>query len=159
MNKPFLKKMLTHSIISHNEHICVYCESLDCKCKEYVLNESGKCIICSCEECECNDITDINTFISKNPYPSYEEISHKMARNTILWFEYGEENHNISEKVYNNIMSDDTIKEIGKKIADESIMLNIYFSILWYSPVNYAPKYIKNEFKNILTLWNIKHDD
>ena len=49
-------------------------------------------------------------------YPEYEEVEEMIENMLELWAEYGEENHECMEAIWNNIFDRDVIETMGEKI-------------------------------------------
>ena len=65
-----------------------------------------------------NDELSVERFLTDNEYPCYDQVVQLIGNNLAMFSEYGEFNHNMMNKIWNDIHNTDKLKVIGRLIND-----------------------------------------
>ena len=69
-------------------------------------------------EMEDKEIEITVEVIERNAYPDYEDVEDMIENMIELWAEYGNENHECMERIWNNIVDRDLIQTMGEQINE-----------------------------------------
>ena len=106
----------------------------------------------------------IESFVNSTPYPSYDEMVDNLENNIELDSEYGEENHYLCKKIYENPTNKQLIIDAGKQIFDaggiQALLANHtiikYFSPYWKSDdlqIKSQGSIIEHYFQSVTDEW------
>lgn len=105
----------------------------------------------------------IESWVKKNPYPSFDKVQKLIEFNIQLWSEYGEFNHTCCKIIYENPSNKDLVIEMGKKIfkrgGGNALQSNFYIIASFYRAsgnitVMSQKGVLERYFEGVTPLWS-----
>lgn len=106
---------------------------------------------------ECRVITD---YVAAHPYPSYQAICESILRARQIQFiaEYGDENHLLCKRIYENFTNRDIVRECGFAINNRggfTTMQANWYILCLHSPIRQSDNYlVRSATKLVESYWN-----
>lgn len=101
----------------------------------------------------------IINFVKAHPYPSYEEMVNIIGKDDRTYAEYGEKNHELCKKIYENITDSKIVADCGLAINEmggfQAMSAN-YKVLLMYSPFREATNpNVRSAPKQVCSHWDL----